>query len=306
MSLQPPSFFAPVGDPKPGLGYGLVYRGTEATAFRSVFALLLGFSGFALVVPLVSQLILRIGHLLRGGDWTAYLADSYEYPEGLAAGHLALAMLIPISILLVRYVIGVRPGWLASVQPGIRWRYLVVCVAVAAVALNGVLWLSFAVSKGLPTFHAGQEGWPVFVAVLILSSPLQAAAEEVFFRGFVLQAIGSATGRGWVGVVGSAVLFALLHGVQNPALFAHRLAFGLVAGGLVVVTGGLEAGIAAHAVNNVAAYGYAIFTASIAELKGVTAVTWADAAWDIAGFVVFGFLAWGIGSRVFRLPTTTP
>ena len=51
-----------------------------------------------------------------------------------------------------------------------------------------------------------------------------------------------------------SVVFALLHGTQNLPLFADRLVFGLLAGLLVWRTGGLEAGIAAHVINNVFAY----------------------------------------------------
>ena len=69
-----------------------------------------------------------------------------------------------------------------------------------------------------------------------------------------MQALGSLVARPWFGVVVSAVVFALLHGLQNPPLFVDRLAFGLLAGWLVWRTGGLEAGIAAHVVNNVFAY----------------------------------------------------
>ena len=293
-------------DPPKGLTYPLALRREGSSPFQSAFGILAGFSAFALIVPLAAQGVLRLMHLFRGGEWEAYYerAAGYGYPEGPASGHLGLALLIPVSILLVRYVHGVRPRWLASVQPGIRWRYLLIALVIAVVVLNGVLWVSFAV-KGVPTFHAGDPGWVTFAVVLLVTSPLQAAAEEVFFRGYLLQAIGSATGRQWVGVVGSALIFALLHGVQNPALFSHRLAFGLIAGALVALTGGLEAGIAAHIVNNLAAYGYAIFTASIAELKATTAITWADAAWDVAGFAAFAAVALWV-ARAMRLASRTP
>ncbi len=299
--------FGPAQDAPSGVGYGLALRRPGLSPVVSLFALLLGFSGFALVVPVVAQLVIRVGHLISGGDWAEYVAaaSAYELPIGPFSSHLGLAMLIPVSILIVRYLIGVRPRWLASVQPGIRWRYLLVCLVVAVVVLNGALWLSYLVT-GMPTFGAGQEGWITFAFLLAVSAPLQAAAEEVFFRGFVLQAIGAASGRQWIGVVGSSLLFALLHGVQNPALFAHRFAFGLVAGTLVVVTGGLEAGIAAHIVNNLGAYGYAMFTMSISQLKAVTEISWGEAAWNIAGYALFGIVAWIVGSRLFRLPTTTP
>ena len=294
-------------DPPSRLTYPLALRAPGSSPFQSVFGVLLAFSAFALAVPLTAEVVYRIAFLLRGGgDYAAYRAEaaSYQLAEGPAAGHLGLAMLIPASILIVRFVHGVRPRWLASVQPGVRWRYLLIMVVVAAVSLNGVLWLSF-LAKGVPAFHDGQAGWLSFLLVIIMTSPLQAAAEEVFFRGYVLQALGSATGNTWVGVVGSSLLFALLHGVQNPALFAHRLAFGLIAGALVVLTGGLEAGIAAHIVNNVAAYAYAMFTTSVAELRAVTELTWSDAAWDIAAFLVTAFLAWLIARRM-RLATLTP
>lgn len=293
-------------DPAPGLSYPLALRHQGAGAFQAAFGILAGFSAFILLVPLGNQLVLRLGHLIRGGDWEAYLASAgaYELPEGPVAGQLGLALLIPICILLVRFVHGVRPRWLASVQPGLRWRYLLIALFVAGVVLNGVLWLSFA-AKGVPQFNGGQEGWLTFGLLMLVSSPLQAAAEEVFFRGYLLQAVGSATGNRWVGVIGSAVVFALLHGLQNPALFAHRLAFGLVAGALVVLTGGLEAGIAAHIVNNLAAYGYAMFTTSVAELKAVTAITWGDAAWDIAGFAAFAAAAWWVARRM-GLAVATP
>ena len=73
----------------------------------------------------------------------------------------------------------------------------------------------------------------------------------------------------------------------------------------MVLTGGLEAGIAAHAVNNVAAYAYAMFTTSVAELRAVSAISWGDAFWDIAGFALFAVVAWRI-ARAMRLATVTP
>jgi hypothetical protein len=74
--------------------------------------------------------------------------------------------------------------------------------------------------------------------VIVLTSPIQAAAEEIFFRGYLLQALGSLVARPWFGVIASSVVFALLHGTQNVPLFVDRLAFGLLAGLLVWRTGG--------------------------------------------------------------------
>lgn len=294
-------------DPPSGVDYPRVLPRSPYVAMTVVFGLLLGFSAYALLIPLANQLFLRIGFALRGGgDWATYAADAsaYRLPDGPVAGHLALALLIPISFLLLRYVHGLRPRWLPSVQPGMRWRYLLMTVVVAAVLLNAVIWAQWALGE-MPAWTDGQPGWVSFLLLIALSSPLQAAAEEFFFRGYLLQAIGSATGRTWVGVVGSALLFALMHGLQNPALFAHRLVFGLVAGALVVVTGGLEAAIGAHIVNNISSYAYAMFSVTVEELRKVTGISWAEAGWNILAFVLFGLAAWWL-ARKLNLATTTP
>ena len=79
-------------------------------------------------------------------------------------------------------------------------------------------------------------------------------------------------------MVASALVFALFHGTQNLPLFLDRFGFGLLAGVLVVRTGGLEAGIAAHVANNVFAFVWAGLTRTIAEVKATHP--------DLAGIVI--------------------
>ena len=69
---------------------------------------------------------------------------------------------------------------------------------------------------------------------------------------------GRCSGNRWVAIVLTATLFALAHGAQNFPLFFDRFAFGLIAGWLVIRTGGLEAGIALHVLNNFLAFGFAL------------------------------------------------
>ena len=75
------------------------------------------------------------------------------------------------------------------------------------------------------------------------------------------------------GIVASAAIFTLFHGSLDPALVMDRFAFGVLAGWLVVRTGGLEAGIAAHIANNVSSFALAALTTSMAQIKAVSAVT---------------------------------
>ena len=296
-----------VSDPPHGVAYPLVLSGPDQTPMRPIVGVMLGILGFALFVPTIAQLVLRVTWLFRGRPpFEAYrvAAMAYEFPEGLVASHLRLAFLIVIAAALVRHLHGRSPVWLVSVQPGFRWRYLLICLLVAVVVLNGVMWASF-LFLGAPGFQSAQPGWPWFLLVIVLFSPLQAAAEEFFFRGYVLQAIGSGVGGAWIGIAGSALLFAMFHGVQNPALFVDRLAFGLLAGWLVLRTGGLEAGIGAHVANNLFAFGYGIFTGGVAATKAVTEIGWDKAVVDVASFGLLALAAAWVGTRL-NVATRTP
>ena len=70
------------------------------------------------------------------------------------------------------------------------------------------------------------------------------------------------------------MLFALAHGAQDPPVFVDRLAFGLVAGILVIATGGLEAGIAMHVLNNFLAYGFALAFSDMTSALNPTGGSW--------------------------------
>jgi len=288
--------------PADGVTYPLILRGPSYAWWRSLLAVLFGLSLFLLLSTVVSQLVVVLGWALTAADeqYAHYVraAFAFERPIGMLATNLGIASLIAISLGLLAVVHQVRPRWLFSVQPGIRWRYLLVCVAIALVSLNGVLLLSQVGVERPPV--SVQPGFWGFLVVIVLTSPLQAAAEELFFRGYLMQALGSLVSNPWFGVVVSSVVFAMLHGTQNLPLFVDRLAFGLLAAMLVWRTGGLEAGIAAHIVNNVFAYVIAGITTGISTLKAVQGIGWVDAAFDVGGFAVFALLAY-LAFRALRL-----
>lgn len=289
-----------------GVTYPRVLTGRDASVQRSLLGIIAGLVGYLLLVPVVGELVLVVGWLARSrpGHFADYYrsASQFHYLEGLVSANLGLAMLIPLAFALVHFVHRRPVAYLNSVQPGMRWRYLLLAAGVAVVALNAVMWLS---RIGTPTVWAPQPHAWAYLLLIVLTSPLQAAAEEYFFRGYLMQALGSMVRTPWFGVVASAFVFALFHGTQNAPLFLDRFGFGLLAGVLVLRTGGLEAGIAAHVVNNIFAFGYATMMGGIATARGVTTLSWAGAGWDLLGFAVFAGLAWLLGRRL-QVATTTP
>jgi uncharacterized protein len=290
--------------PPNGASYPQILRGQWYAWWRSVVGAVLGLSLFLLVTTVASQALVMVFWATTAGDQPyrdySTKAFAFELPIGMLAVNLGLATLIPIAWALMALIHQMQPRWLSSVQPRIRWRYLFGCLAIAAVVLNGVMLLSTTVGDKL-SIHQ-QSGFWGFLAVIVLTSPIQAAAEEIFFRGYLLQALGSLVAKPWFGVIAASVAFALLHGTQNVPLFVDRLAFGLLAGLLVWRTGGLEAGIAAHVINNVFAYLIAGLSTSVAALKAIKGIGWVDAAFDVGGFAIFAVLAYAL-SRLMRLRT---
>lgn len=150
-------------------------------------------------------------------------------------------------------------------------------------------------------------------AVIAVSTLLQSTAEEVFFRGYLTQAIGSC-GRGRaagpvVAGVLTALLFAGAHLPEDWWLFADLMVFALAASWLTWRTGGLEAAIALHVVNNLVAIGVAAVTGTLDEAVGATAVPWPHAVLDIVAVLAYvaAVTRWAAPSadRVVSGPVTT-
>jgi len=300
-------------EPLPGVTYPEVLMVDAPLAPRwRVIALglggsLLGIISFFVFTRALILFIVWLGWLASGSPGTLQVygtaAANFEQPIGMLATNLGLALLIPISVGLVLFVHRFRPRWLHSVQPGFRWRFMLACLLAGLVVLGG-LWV---VSRiGQPWVFAPEQQWGWYLLIVLLTSPLQAAAEEYFFRGYLIQALHTTSSSSpWFGVVGSAAVFALFHGTQNLPLFLYRFAFGILAGVLVVKTGGLEAGIAAHVVNNVVAYGYAVLSGTVVATHAVTEIGWVELAWSLAGFGAFAAVAVWIARRM-QVAITTP
>ncbi len=287
-----------------GIDYPHLLRNPSGAPGIGFMGILLGLVTFLLAAPLVTQALAGAAWLVTGRPqgWEGYVSSllRYEHPWGIVAGHMGLAVLIPIALGLVAFVHKTPPGLLWSVEGRPRWRFGLVSLATAAIILTGVLSLQISMSDQSLVWSP-QDHWAAFLLAVLITSPIQAVAEEAFFRGYLMQAFGSMVAPPWFGIVSSAVVFALFHAGQNVPLFAVRFAFGLVAGWLVWRTGGLEAGIAAHVVNNLMAFGLAAFTGSIAQIKATTEITWSDAVWDLLRFGLFALAAAGIALKM-RVP----
>jgi membrane protease YdiL (CAAX protease family) len=295
-----------------GLPYHRIQQAGRPGIWRPVVGIVVMFLGFVLIGAVVATIVFQLVYLAtgRGTVDVARLADlTRPTPAGLAFLNVALATFIPLAMLTSRVLHGVPPRWLTSVRPRMRWRFFGACLAVSVVALVATL----VVGSVLPGQDGNVSGHPNpfttttlhYLLVIVLLTPLQAAGEEYVFRGYLTQAFGGIFGSAWVAVLLPAFLFGLAHGLgQSPPVFFDRFAFGVVAGILVIRTGGLEAGIAMHVLNNFLAYGIALAYSDMASTLNPTGGSWWSIPVTLTQSLVYLWLA-VLVSRRMGLRTTT-
>ena len=268
---------------------------------------LLGLLLAALTLVLASVVVVlaaaAVGALVGVEDPFSDESLSADTPLGLVANNLAIAMIVPSVLLAVFLVHRERIGWLSSVVARLRWGLLGRLFVVAL----GLVLVFFAATFLVPPVGFGDVDVPstgrlvALFAVILLSTPLQAAAEEYGFRGYLTQALCSWFARPGVGTVVAALvtafLFALAHGAQDPWLFSDRFAFGLVASWLAWRTGGLEAAIALHVANNLVSLGYSATTGTLSESLTASSLDWEYAVLDVAMMLVFAVIVHRLADR---------
>lgn len=234
------------GTVPPGVEYHRVLAGDTRRIGRGLLAIALLIGGlmvFAIVLlPAAALVDASIGTEGR----VAYT------PLVHAAGMVSVALLIPWSMAIQRWLYGVPGPSLHSVVSKFRFD-----VFGRALLFTGPAWIIVLVIQywnPLP-----QSAWAYsdvlwMLAATILLTPLQAAGEEYGLRGLVLRVAGGWT-RGAraglaVGVLVSSGIFAVIHLSTDPWLNLSYLIFAV---GTALITwrmGGIEIAVVLHAVYN--------------------------------------------------------
>lgn len=182
-------------------------------------------------------------------------------PALFLCNNLALAACVPIAMLTQWACFGQRPRWLSSVTGAFRWRWFGECVAWTLPLLLALTLLE-ALLSGFDGLRVSPDT-AFMVAAILLTTPLQSAGEEYLLRGLGQRAVAAWLPRVAGLVVSTAVtgvIFMLLHGAGDPWLNGFYLFFAVVGSTLAWRTGGLEASVALHAVNNVVSMSFLPFT----------------------------------------------
>lgn len=207
---------------------------------------------------------------------------------------------LTLGLVASAWILHKRP-WqsLITAYPRIRWeRYF----------FGNLLWLGLMIGGELilyslnPNNYIFQFEATQFVALLLISVlviPLQAAGEELIFRGYLMQGIGWGTKKPWIALVITSVGFGLMH-LANPEMEKYGQAFiitymimGLFFGIISLMDDGIELAMGVHTINNIYNAVLVTFPSSALELPTVFRIKQYDA-WLGFGITIplFVFFIW--------------
>ncbi|ADG73735.1 Abortive infection protein [Cellulomonas flavigena DSM 20109] len=172
-------------------------------------------------------------------------------PTSFALAMLTIVLMLPAVVVATR-LLGARPvGLLASVAGRVRWGWAGRCLGLAAAVALVVQGLDLVVAEaaGTPWEPRVDERTVPLLVLVVLLVPAQCVAEEVLFRGYLVQAVGTWLRHPAFAVVLPVPLFVVGHAYVGLAMVDIAV-WALAMGWLVWRTGGLEAASAAHVVNN--------------------------------------------------------
>ncbi|NJQ03128.1 CPBP family intramembrane glutamic endopeptidase [Streptomyces zingiberis] len=233
-----------------GVAYHRVLAGEKRRIGRGILAIVLLLAGLVIFPTVIGRALAPLDQ--RMGNTPPIIGGDDYTPLFHAGSMISLALLLPWSMLIQRWLYGVPGAALHSVTSRFRFdlfgkALLVFGPVWAAVTLFGLL----APSTEVAWSHYDLVG--LFVATLLLT-PLQTTGEEYGVHGLIFRVIGSWTRSSRAGVVAgvlvSSVLFTAVHGSTD--LYINIWYFVLWSCLAIITwrTGGLEIAIVLHAVLN--------------------------------------------------------
>ncbi len=142
--------------------------------------------------------------------------------------------------------------------------------------LNGVIQIVDYLIEPDLVFRFNLLRFAALSLISIILIPLQTSFEEIFFRGYLMQAIGNTTTRPIIALLITAVSFGAMH-LANPEVqamgiglsMAYYIGFGVVLGAITLLDNSLELALGFHAANNLFASIFVTFKSSALQTEAL-------------------------------------
>lgn len=317
------------------LEYHRLYRGVQGFRWWKSLIVLLLAGAFYILMTLVLGLVFGVllsftdpEYLLGLADGSVDVLDT-QRPMSVLLALVSIALMIP-CVVLAMLVMGVRPtGRVWSVAGKIRWGFLmrtagIAVLAVVVMNLTGVV-LEIVLNPSSLSESVEIAAAPGFdsraallsLVFIITLVPLQAAAEEVAFRGLLMQVIGSWLRSTWFWILLAVAVPALVGGIYVTSGIDGLIEYGLntlivatvifaIAAVLRWKTGSPFIAVALPTLLFAVMHIYDVWGMLVVSLMGLVAawLTWRTGGLEAAvaihvvnNLVAFGFMTAGFGGE---------
>ena len=252
--------------------------------------------------------------LILGGFATSILLIGFGIFQGVPIENLVELVLDPSLLGYIPYYLVVNVGFLfflfgiwltvrlihgrplrslVTWRRSINWRRVGVGFVVWALLLGIGTLVEYLVSPESFTITFNASIFIPFTILAVLITPLQTTAEELFFRGYLVQA-GSLISRNWIFLaIWSGVLFAMPH-FLNPEVASNTwvmmmsyFVLGAFLAWISLKDGTIELAIGVHAANNLMAGLLVTFPESVLPSPAILTTTHFDPVYSLVTVIFF-------------------
>lgn len=212
---------------------------------------------------------LFVAMVVRGADNPEIITQLAEDPNnlnilGLDSNLYLFTMLFPFIIGLITFILLIKPLNQKSLMcvingtSSFRWnRYFISALVWLIIS---TLFLFIYIKLDPLNFKVNNRSIVTLAPLIMMSVlfiPFQAAFEEIFCRGYLMQGFAVLAGNRWVPLIMTSLIFGLMH-FLNPevsefgfgTMMPQYILFGLIFGLITILDDGIEAAMGAHAANN--------------------------------------------------------
>ncbi len=263
-----------------------------------------------LIVGAIPAMLLMIYVLADGNPATGFSGTSFTGVPVVVEFLAIVSSFVPLvvaTLLAVRFIHARPVRTLVTGEPDIRWGKMVAAAGVWFViaALVSLVEALLYPGRYILTFRAAV--FLVYAPIALIFIPIQASAEEFFFRGYLLQWMGLRLKNKWVLAFLGGILFFLPH-LANPEMATQSILMGLsyFAMGffftfITLQNHGLELALGVHTANNLFAALFANYTVTALPSPAFFTIQTLDPTYGLISVIV-GMLVF---YAIFFCPTHT-
>jgi hypothetical protein len=181
---------------------------------------------------------------------------------------------------------------LITAAPSIRWGRMLAGAGIWFVIAASIAIVESLLYPGRYVLTFQPLALLVFAAFALILIPIQTSAEEVFFRGYLLQWMGLRLKNKWLLAFFNGMLFFLPH-AANPEMAVDSLLVGLgyfvigfVFALITVQDNGMELALGMHAANNLFAALFANYTITALPSPSLFTIQTLDAIYSLVSLIV--------------------